>query len=311
MTNILITEFIDSHSLQNINKEFDVIYKKDAWQNRDYLEKEIHNFDGIIIRNKTNLDESILEKAVNLKYIGRLGVGLDNINTKYCNKNNIFVQPATGMNADSVAEYVINSSLILLKKTLIVSDQTRKGNWPRNTIVTNELKGKTLGLIGFGYIAKKVYKLANSFDVSIITYDPFISSEQIESFSIKKVSFNEILKLSDIISIHVPLSEENKYMFNNQVFSKMEKKPIIINSSRGGIINEKDLLDAYSNNIISGFALDVFENEPIDKEFYKNISKDTNCILTPHTAGVTEESNTRVSNFIIDTTNKFFQNLKD
>ena len=311
MTNILITEFIDSQSLQNINQEFDVIYKKDAWQNRDYLEKEIHNFDGIIIRNKTNLDESILEKAVNLKYIGRLGVGLDNINTKYCNKNNIFVQPATGMNADSVAEYVINSSLILLKKTLIVSDQTRKGNWPRNTIVTNELKGKTLGLIGFGYIAKKVFKLANSFGVSIITYDPFISSEQIESFSIKKVSFNEILKLSDIISIHVPLSEENKYMFNNQVFSKMEKKPIIINSSRGGIINEKDLLDAYSNNIISGFALDVFENEPIDEEFYTNISKNMNCILTPHTAGVTEESNTRVSNFIIDTTNKFFQNLKD
>ena len=311
MTNILITEFIDSQSLQNINKEFDVIYKKDAWQNRDYLEKEIHNFDGIIIRNKTNLDESILKKAVNLKFIGRLGVGLDNINTKYCNKNNIFVQPATGMNADSVAEYVINSSLILLKKTLIVSEQTRKGNWPRNTIVTNELKGKTLGLIGFGYIAKKVFKLANSFDVSIITYDPFISSEQIESFSIKKVSFNEILKLSDIISIHVPLSEENKYMFNNQVFSKMEKKPIIINSSRGGIINEKDLLDAYSNNIISGFALDVFENEPIDEEFYKNISKNMNCILTPHTAGVTEESNTRVSDFIIDTTNKFFQNLKD
>ena len=311
MTNILITEFIDSQSLQNINKEFDVIYKKDAWQNRDYLEKEIHNFDGIIIRNKTNLDESILKKAVNLKFIGRLGVGLDNINTKYCNKNNIFVQPATGMNADSVAEYVINSSLILLKKTLIVSNQTRKGNWPRNTIVTNELKGKTLGLIGFGYIAKKVFKLANSFDVSIITYDPFISSEQIESFSIKKVSFNEILKLSDIISIHVPLSEENKYMFNNQVFSKMEKKPIIINSSRGGIINEKDLLDAYSNNIISGFALDVFENEPIDEEFYKNISKNMNCILTPHTAGVTEESNTRVSDFIIDTTNKFFQNLKD
>jgi phosphoglycerate dehydrogenase-like enzyme len=311
MTNILITEFIDSQSLQNINKEFNVIYKKDAWQNRDYLEKEIHNFDGIIIRNKTNLDESILKKAVNLKFIGRLGVGLDNINTKYCNKNNIFVQPATGMNADSVAEYVINSSLILLKKTLIVSEQTRKGNWPRNTIVTNELKGKTLGLIGFGYIAKKVFKLANSFDVSIITYDPFISSEQIESFSIKKVSFNEILKLSDIISIHVPLSEENKYMFNNQVFSKMEKKPIIINSSRGGIINEKDLLDAYSNNIISGFALDVFENEPIDEEFYKNISKNMNCILTPHTAGVTEESNTRVSDFIIDTTNKFFQNLKD
>ena len=311
MINILITEFLDKQVLNNLNKDFNIIYNEEIWQNRDYLEKEIHNFDGLIVRNKTNLDKSILEKAVNLKYIGRLGVGLDNIDTEYCNKNNIFVQPATGMNADSVAEYVINSSLILLKKTLIVSDQTRKGNWPRNTIVTNELKGKTLGLIGFGYIAKKVFKLANSFDVSFITYDPFISFEQIESFNVKKVSFNEILKLSDIISIHVPLSEETKYMFNKQVFSKMEKKPIIINSSRGGIINERDLLDAYSNNMISGFALDVFENEPIDEEFYKKITKNMNCILTPHTAGVTEESNTRVSNFIVDTTNKFFQSLKD
>ena len=119
------------------------------------------------------------------------------------------------------------------------------------------------------------------------------------------------MKLSDIISIHVPLSEETRYMFNNQVFSKMKKKPIIINSSRGGIINERDLLYAYTNNIISGFALDVFENEPIDEQFYKNITKNMNCILTPHTAGVTEESNTRVSDFIIDTTNKFFQSLKD
>ena len=119
MINILITEFLDKQVLNNLNKDFNIIYTEEIWQNRDYLEKEIHNFDGIIVRNKTNLDGSILEKAVNLKYIGRLGVGLDNIDTEYCNKNNIFVQPATGMNADSVAEYVVNSSLILLKKTLI------------------------------------------------------------------------------------------------------------------------------------------------------------------------------------------------
>ena len=309
MTKILITEFIDSQSLQNINKKFDVIYKKDAWQNKDFLEKEIQKFDGVIVRNKTSLDKNILINASNLKFIGRLGVGLDNIDTEYCKKNNIIVQPATGMNSDSVAEYVVNSSLTLLKKSQIINEQTLQGKWPRTSIVTKELKGKTLGLIGFGDISKKVLKLINVFDVACIAYDPFINSKQMEVDNIKKVSFDEILNLADIISIHVPLNNETKYLFDRQAFIKMKKQPIIINSSRGGIINEKDLIDAYRNKYISGFALDVFENEPINETFYKKISNDMNCILTPHIAGVTEESNVRVSNFIIDKTNKFFENF--
>ncbi len=311
MTKILITEFIDSQSLQNINKKFDVIYKKDAWQNKDFLEREIQKFDGIIVRNKTILDKKILINASNLKFIGRLGVGLDNIDTEYCKKNNIIVQPATGMNSDSVAEYVVNSSLTLLKKTHIIKEQTLQGKWPRTSILTKELKGKTLGLIGFGDISKKVLNLVNVFDVSCIAYDPFITSKQMEVENVKKVSFDEILNLADIISIHVPLNNETKYLFDRQAFIKMKKQPIIINSSRGGVINEKDLIDAYKNKYISGFALDVFENEPVNEVFYNNITNDMNCILTPHIAGVTAESNVRVSNFIIDKTNKFFENFKD
>ena len=311
MTKILITEFIDSQSLQNINKKFDVIYKKDAWQNKDFLEREIQKFDGIIVRNKTSLDKKILINASNLKFIGRLGVGLDNIDTEYCKKNNIIVQPATGMNSDSVAEYVVNSSLTLLKKTHIIKEQTLQGKWPRTSIVTKELKGKTLGLIGFGDISKKVLNLVNVFDVSCIAYDPFITSKQIEAENVKKVSFDEILNLADIISIHVPLNNETKYLFDRQAFIKMKKQPIIINSSRGGVINEKDLIDAYKNKYISGFALDVFENEPVNESFFNNITNDMNCILSPHIAGVTAESNVRVSNFIIDKTNKFFENFKD
>ncbi len=311
MTKILITEFIDSQSLQNINKKFDVIYKKDAWQNKDFLEREIQKFDGIIVRNKTSLDKKILINASNLKFIGRLGVGLDNIDTEYCKKNNIIVQPATGMNSDSVAEYVLNSSLTLLKKTHIIKEQTLQGKWPRTSIVTKELKGKTFGLIGFGDISKKVLNLVNVFDVSCIAYDPFITSKQMEAENVKKVSFDEILNLANIISIHVPLNNETKYLFDRQAFIKMKKQPIIINSSRGGVINEKDLIDAYKNKYISGFALDVFENEPVNEEFFNNITNDMNCILSPHIAGVTAESNVRVSNFIIDKTNKFFEYFKD
>ena len=215
------------------------------------------------------------------------------------------------MNSDSVAEYVVNSSLTLLKKTQIINELTLQGAWPRTSIVTKELKGKTLGLIGFGDISKKVLKLVNVFDVTCIAYDPFITLKQMEADNVKKVSFDEILNLADIISIHVPLNNDTKYLFDRQVFIKMKKQPIIINTSRGGVINEIDLIDAYRNKYISGFALDVFENEPVNETFYKNISNDMNCILTPHIAGVTEESNVRVSNFIIDKTNKFFENFKD
>ena len=306
MINILITEFIDQEALKILSKDFNVIYKKDIWENSDYLKKEINKFEGIIVRNKTNLNQSILEKAENLKYIGRLGVGLDNIDTEYCKKNNIFVQPATGMNADSVAEYVISSSLSLLKKTKLINEKTQSGQWPRTSITTNELKGKILGLIGFGDIAKKVLKLINAFEVTTIAFDPFITSQEMEEHNVKKVTFENILSLADIISIHVPLNNETKYLFDKKTFQKMNNKPIIINSSRGGIINETDILEAYKNNYISGFALDVYEHEPVNKIFLKNITNDMNCILSPHIAGVTEESNTRVSEFIMNKTNEFF-----
>ena len=306
MINILITEFIDQEALKILSKDFNVIYKKDIWENSDYLKKEINKFEGIIVRNKTNLNQSILEKAENLKYIGRLGVGLDNIDTEYCKKNNIFVQPATGMNADSVAEYVISSSLSLLKKTKLINAKTQSGQWPRTSIATNELKGKILGLIGFGDIAKKVLKLIKAFEVTTISFDPFINSQEMEEHNVKKVTFENILSLADIISIHVPLNNETKYLFDKKTFQKMNNKPIIINSSRGGIINETDILEAYKNNYISGFALDVYEHEPVNKIFLKNITNDMNCILSPHIAGVTEESNTRVSEFIMNKTNEFF-----
>jgi len=310
MINILITEFIDPEALKILSKDFNVIYKKDIWENSDYLKKEINKFEGIIVRNKTNLNQSILEKAENLKYIGRLGVGLDNIDTEICKKNNIFVQPATGMNADSVAEYVISSSLSLLKKTKLINEKTQSGQWPRTSITTNELKGKNLGLIGFGDIAKKVLQLINAFEVTTIAFDPFITSQEMAENNVKKVTFENILSLADIISIHVPLNNETRYLFDKKTFQKMNNKPIIINSSRGGIINETDLLEAYKNNYISGFALDVYEHEPVNKIFLKNITNDMNCILSPHNAGVTEESNTRVSEFIMNKTNEFFLNFK-
>ena len=303
---ILITEFMETNSVKILKKNFDITFDLELSKNYKALKDSINKYDALIVRNKTQVNQEILENATSLKFIGRLGVGLDNIDTEYCKNNNIHVQPATGMNADSVAEFVINSSLSLLKNTPLMHQETLLGNWPRTLISSRELKGKTMGLLGFGLIAKKVSLLANVFNAKIIAHDPFIGQNIGDEFNTELVSTNELFEFADIISIHLPLTDSTKDLLNYNAFKQMLKRPIIINSSRGSIINEKDLLRAYDEKLISGFALDVYEKEPAPKDFLVNIKKDTNCILTPHIAGVTEESNSRVSEYIANAVLEFF-----
>ena len=304
---ILITEFMESSSVEILKKNFDITFDKDLSKNHIKLKDSIGKFDALIVRNKTQVNQEILKNATSLKFIGRLGVGLDNIDTEYCKNNNIHVQPATGMNADSVAEFVINSSLSLLKNNPLMHQETLLGNWPRTSILSRELKGKTLGLLGFGLIAKKVSLLAKAFNAKIIAHDPFVGQNIGDEFNTQLVSTNELFEFADIISIHLPLTQSTKNLMNYNAFKHMLKRPIIINSSRGSIINEKDLLRAYDEKLISGFALDVYEKEPAPKDFLIAIKKDTNCILTPHIAGVTEESNSRVSEYIANAVLEFFK----
>ena len=303
---ILITEFMETNSVKILKKNFDITFDQELSKNHKALKDSINKYDALIVRNKTQVNQEILENATSLKFIGRLGVGLDNIDTEYCKNNNIHVQPATGMNADSVAEFVINSSLSLLKNTPLMHQETLLGNWPRTLISLRELKGKTIGLLGFGLIAKKVSLLANVFNAKIIAHDPFIVQNIGDEFNTELVNTNELFEFADIISIHLPLTDSTKDLLNYNAFKQMLKSPIIINSSRGSIINEKDLLRAYDEKLISGFALDVYEKEPAPKDFLVNIKKDTNCILTPHVAGVTEESNSRVSEYIANAVLEFF-----
>ncbi len=298
---------MEAKSIETLKKHFDVTVDQNLSINSNELKKIISKFDILIVRNKTQVDKEILENASNLKFIGRLGVGLDNVDTEYCKNNNIYVQPATGMNADSVAEYVINATLCLLKKIPLIHQETSIGNWPRTSIFSRELKGKKIGLLGFGLIAKKVTIMAKIFNAHIFAYDPFVDQSIANEFDIKLVDINEIFEKAEVISIHLPLTETTKNLLNYEAFKKMLKQPIIINSSRGSIINEEDLLRAYDEKLISGFALDVYNNEPVQKNFLESIKNNTNCMLTPHIAGVTIESNIRVSEFIANSVKQFFK----
>src|SRR5210317_1631485 len=147
MAKILITEFINQDSLNDLNSSFEINFNERLWEKKEELKEIIKEYDGLIVRNKTQVNKDILSNANNLKFIGRLGVGLDNIDTEFCKTKNIHVQPATGMNADSVAEYVASSALSLIKKIPLFNNGTIKGEWPRTTIKSEEISGKTLGLI--------------------------------------------------------------------------------------------------------------------------------------------------------------------
>ena len=173
MIKILITEFINQTSLNNLNNKFEVKYNEKLWENIDELNHIIKDYDGLIVRNKTQVNLNLLKKGSNLKFIGRLGVGLDNIDTKYCKLKNIHVQPAAGMNADSVAEYVVSSSMSLIKKIPMFHNGTTKGEWPRTTIKSAEIKQKYLGIIGFGTIGKKVAEYALKNGLKVLAYDPY------------------------------------------------------------------------------------------------------------------------------------------
>ena len=275
MTKILITEFINNDSLNSLKEKFEIHFDEKLWDQPKEIIKLIKDFDGLIVRNKTQVNKEIIDHANSLKFIGRLGVGLDNIDTEYCKNKDIHVQPATGMNADSVVEYVASSALSLIKKIPLFHNGTIKGEWPRTTINSEEINGKTLGLIGYGTIGKKVSNYCSNLGLNIIAYDPYLK-DQTSDQNVKFVGLDKIYEISNIISLHLPLTDETKNLVNKSSFSKMKEKPIIINTSRGSVVNEDDLIEAYNNNLISGFALDVFENEPIKQEFYNKINSNYN-----------------------------------
>src|SRR5210317_1287164 len=249
MTKILITEFINNDSLNSLKEKFEIHFDEKLWDQPEGIIKLIKDFDGLIVRNKTQVTKEIIDHANSLKFIGRLGVGLDNIDTEYCKNKDIHVQPATGMNADSVVEYVASSSLSLIKKVPLFHNGTIKGQWPRTSIKSEEIKGKVLGLIGFGTIGKKVSNYCSNLGMNIIAYDPYIKN-QTNINNVKIVNLNQIYQASDVISLHLPLTSETKNLINKNSFSIMKQKPIIINTSRGSVINEEDLIDAYNNDLI-------------------------------------------------------------
>ena len=277
----------------NVSYEPEGLFSGSPWM-------EPTDVEVLIVRNKTNVSKKLLNSMGRLKVIGRLGVGLDNIDIEQCKEKNVPILTADGANAESVNEYVIMGLLTLFRKTMSSTESILKGNWHRNEYIGSEINGKTLGIIGIGNIGKLVAKNAKNMGMNVIGNDIAIedNNEIWGRLGVECCSFDDLINRSDAITLHVPLNKNTHNLFGKKEFEKMKKGSFIINTSRGGIIKESDLLKYLKNEHLGGAMIDVFESEPVkDSKSFSNIP---NLILTPHIAGLTNESNVRVSQTITD-----------
>ena len=295
MTTVLVTEFMGGSALAFLENRVQVDYAPDLFDRHDELLQRVETANALIVRNRTRVTSDLLATARHLKVIGRLGVGLDNIDQQAAAIANIQVLPATGANAIAVAEYVMSAMLHLRRPMTTGFQAMVGGDWPREQFIGGEISGKTIGLVGFGQIAQFVALRAAAFGMRVAYFDPYLASENTALGALRSSSLDELLEIADYVSIHVPLNDETYRLIDSERFAQMKTGAILINTSRGGIVAEKALIHHLKTGHIGGAALDVFEDEPLDQLRGAQFEGIDQLILTPHIAGVTHESNHRVS----------------
>ena len=300
MSDIVVAEFMDIAAIQTLRRQFDVTYDPKLFGDIDRLSASIARSRAIIVRNRTQVDNHLLCNAPDLACIGRLGVGLDNIDLEACKNRNITVYPAFGANNLSVAEYVVTSALILMRRAFLSSDKMLEGTWPRQACSGNEIFGKTIGLIGFGGIAQRTADLATGMGMRVTAHDPFLPHSHPAWNQVERLEISDLLAKSDVVSLHLPLSTDTRHIMNSTRISSMKRSAVLINASRGGIVDETALVAALRIGQLGGAALDVFEIEPLTAKAAQQFAGLQNILLTPHIAGVTEESNVRVSELVAE-----------
>ena len=299
MPDIVISEFMDQAAVDKLAGEFSVVYDKGLVDRPEELARLAADCRALIVRNRTKVRGPLLD-GKKLEVVGRLGVGLDNIDCATCKERGITVIPATGANDVSVAEYVIAGLLMLLRKSYGATEAVAAGQWPRERSIAGEVFGKVLGLVGFGGIARETAKRARALGMEVIAHDPFIPADAAvwAEYGVAPVSLDELLARADAVSLHVPLTEGTRHLIDAKRIAQMKPGAVFVNAARGGVADEEALAEALRSGQVGGALVDVFEKEPLAAG--SPLAGAPNCILTPHIAGVTHESNIRVSALVAD-----------
>jgi (S)-sulfolactate dehydrogenase len=299
MPDIVITEFMDEDAIREGLAGFDVLYDPQLVDRPENLARVVAEARGLIVRNRTQVRAALLDAAPRLEVVGRLGVGLDNIDVAACEARNVAVFPATGANDVSVAEYVIGTAMMLLRGAYASTGEVVAGAWPRSRLMGREIAGKRLGLVGFGAIARETAKRAVALGMSVSAFDPYVTPDSPAWDQpwgrIEPSSLEPLIAGSDVVSLHVPLTPETCNLIGTAAIARMKPDAVLINAARGGVVDEAAVAEALRAGRLGGAALDVFEAEPVTAERGAVFAGCPNLVLTPHVAGVTVESNVRVS----------------
>ncbi len=300
MSRVVVSEFMNEAALAPLAAEYEVVFDPTLVDDRSRLLSELDDAVAIIVRNRTQVDSELLDAAPQLRAVGRLGVGLDNIDLDACADRNVSVHPAVGANAQAVAEYVIGTMLLLFRGAYRANQAMVAGDWPRGELQGAEISGKRLGLIGFGAIARLVAARAAALGMTVAAHDPYLPGDDPAWNDVNRfAAVSELLENSDAVSLHVPLTEATRHLINEENIALLPSGALVINTSRGGIVDDQALAAALRSGTIGGAALDVFEVEPLNATAGAVFAGLDNVVLTPHIAGLTAESNQRVSDLTV------------
>lgn len=301
MARIIVSEFMDERAVGRLVAAHDVLYDPKLVDDLPRLVHEAASADALLVRNRTQVRGELLAALGRCRVVGRLGVGLDNIDVEACARRGIAVIAATGANALSVAEYVIAAALLLLRGAYRSTGDLVAGRWPRNALGNGrEVHGKTLGLVGFGSIGRLTATLARGIGMTVVAHDPALDSANaaFDEAGVRAVTLDELVAAADVVSLHVPLVASTKNLFDAARIAAMKPGAVLVNSARGGIVDESAVVAALKSGHLGGAALDVFAAEPLGAD--NPYTDCPNLLLTPHIAGVSAEANERVSFLIAD-----------
>jgi D-3-phosphoglycerate dehydrogenase len=294
MSDILILENLRGAAVDALSTRFEVESLGELWKTPDELAKRIGEFRAMIVRNQTQVNRSLLEAGKKLVVVGRAGVGLDNVDVAAATQAGIVITSTPDQNAISVAELAIGLMLTLFRNIPAANQDTKEGNWNRQRFFGTEVYGKTFGIIGAGKIGYLTARRAQAFGMKVLAYDPFLSRDNIllSELNAELVPLDDLLAHADVVSCHLPATRQTTGLLNATCFSKMKRAAIFINTSRGEVVVEADLLKALETGAIAGAALDVRATEPPRAGQLEGLR---NLILTPHIAAFTHEAQERVT----------------
>lgn len=300
MSDIVITEFMQQDAIDELLAGFNVHYDKMLVDNPEKIPPLLSDARALIVRNRTKVTKAVLESAPKLECVGRLGVGLDNIDLDACKARGITVYPATGANEVTVAEYVMGAILVLMRKGVYSANESvLAGKWLRNDLMGRDLAGKQLGLIGYGNNARKTAFRALAFDMNVVAYDPNVpASDPTWTHRIgvvTKADLDPLVETSDVISLHLPVTPQTKNLIDAKAIARMKRGALLVNPARGGIVDEAAVVEALKSGQLGGAMLDVFVDEPLSAETAAPFKEIPNLLLSPHVAGVTFESDDRTN----------------